>query len=578
MHKITSETQAMETGVSESANGDQPDDASDSSSYWKLKIPHERILFVDKASSEEFNLLLTALDEAKIVAMDAEWKPVRKAGVSPRVSILQLSCRMDQNSSSWANMERAILSRKIRVEAEESLEARKVQLDAEMQKQKDAIQQQQQKVDRDRRKVQKEGRNVKMQRERFEKERAEKKKRDAEELENSRTWKPSAEDKSTVMKLGDGLKGLFLGRNGEVSEFCEDLESSNPSTEADHKDKSKKVNSDDAEQNVDNLLDVLAQAEKEMLKHQQGEQHTMHTEANLETLSKDTSDIAPNYVSPGKNFVDETSVRSKDTEIEVDKVNRHLDLNNGDNSQEQQMPAKSSDRIDLGLSERDIDDSTTQGVEGRGNAVPPLSNASASQSFKDCSDSFYEASDMEEPKSRKTNLENGLGGMYAASGFGVSDADEDEEDSELSTSEELETQSDNDLDGTVDLIPEKSSRGYNNAAGIEGLTEEENKRVEGEEVIFLLDLMSLSAKDFSSALKKMLCSPQVVKLGFAFKQDQLHLAATFPGPEAHECFDKVLWIQCDCLKENPAKSYQKVKGLGDMASRALQICNFHISH
>jgi hypothetical protein len=384
LHKITSETQAMETGVSESVNGDQPDDVNDSSLYWKLKIPRERILFVDTAGSEEFNLLLTALDEAKIVAMDAEWKPVHKAGVLPRVSILQLSCRMDRNSRSWANMERVILSRKIRVEAEEHLEAQKLQLDAEMQKQKDAIQKQQQKVDRDRRRVEKEGRKVKVQRERFEKERAEKKKRDVQELENLRTRRPSAEDgdgddgnKSTMTKLGDGLKGLFLGRNGEVSEFCEDLESLNPSTEADRKDSSKKVNSDDAEQNVDNLLDVLAEAEKEMLKHQEGEQHTIHTEANLETLSKDTSDIAPNYVSPGKNFEDETSVRSKDTEIEVDKVNRHFDLNGGDDSREQQMPAKSSDRIDLGLNERDIDDSTTKAVEGRsGNVVPPLSKAS----------------------------------------------------------------------------------------------------------------------------------------------------------------------------------------------------------
>lgn len=553
MHKITSETQAMETGVSESVNGDQPDDANDSSLYWKLKIPRERILFVDTAGSEEFNLLLTALDEAKIVAMDAEWKPVHKAGVLPRVSILQLSCRMDQNSRSWANMERVILSRKIRVEAEEHLEAQKLQLDAEMQKQKDAIQKQQQKVDRDRRRVEKEGRKVKVQRERFEKERAEKKKRDVQELENLRTRRPSAEDgdgddgnKSTMTKLGDGLKGLFLGRNGEVSEFCEDLESLNPSTEADHKDSSKKVNSDDAEQNVDNLLDVLAQAEKEMLKHQQGEQHTIHTEANLETLSKDTSDIAPNYVSPGKNFEDETSVRSKDTEIEVDKVNRHFDLNGGDDSREQQMPAKSSHRIDLGLNERDIDDSTTKAVEGRsGNVVPPLSKASVSQSFKDCSDSFNEAGNMEEQKKPpKQNLENGSGGIVAASGFGrVSDVEEEEEDSEPNTSEELETQSDKDLDGTADLILGKSSRGHSNAAGIEGLTEEENKRVVGEEVIFLMDLMSLSAEDFSSALKKMLCSPQVVKLGFAFKQDQLHLAATFPGPEARECFEKVFWAR-----------------------------------
>jgi hypothetical protein len=59
------------------------------------------------------------------------------------------------------------------------------------------------------------------------------------------------------------------------------------------------------------------------------------------------------------------------------------------------------------------------------------------------------------------------------------------------------------------------------------------------EMIFLLDMMSLPASSFWEGMKKMLVSPTVLKLGFKFKQDLVNLAKTFPGPDAHSCFDKV---------------------------------------
>ncbi|KAI5081787.1 hypothetical protein GOP47_0001530 [Adiantum capillus-veneris] len=59
------------------------------------------------------------------------------------------------------------------------------------------------------------------------------------------------------------------------------------------------------------------------------------------------------------------------------------------------------------------------------------------------------------------------------------------------------------------------------------------------EVIFLLDMMSLPVNSFWEPMKKMLVSPTVLKLGFKFKQDLVNLSKSFPGPDAHSCFDKV---------------------------------------
>ena len=92
-------------GASETTSEDQMDGSNKDFDYWQLGLPRERILFVDSRDSEEFNILLVALDGAKVVAMDAEWKPVRKAGSVPRVSILQLSCCMDNMSMSWASID-----------------------------------------------------------------------------------------------------------------------------------------------------------------------------------------------------------------------------------------------------------------------------------------------------------------------------------------------------------------------------------------------------------------------------------------------------------------------------------------
>jgi hypothetical protein len=74
------------------------------SSFWKTSLPQERILFVNSPEKLEFKLFLVAMEEAVIVAMDAEWKPVRKPGAVPRVSILQMSCRMGENSRAWSSL------------------------------------------------------------------------------------------------------------------------------------------------------------------------------------------------------------------------------------------------------------------------------------------------------------------------------------------------------------------------------------------------------------------------------------------------------------------------------------------
>ena len=66
-----------------------------------------------------------------------------------------------------------------------------------------------------------------------------------------------------------------------------------------------------------------------------------------------------------------------------------------------------------------------------------------------------------------------------------------------------------------------------------------NRLKDKEEMIFLLDMMSLPASSFWESMKRMLVSPTVLKLGFKFKQDLLNLAKSFPGPDAHSCFDKV---------------------------------------
>lgn len=60
------------------------------------------------------------------------------------------------------------------------------------------------------------------------------------------------------------------------------------------------------------------------------------------------------------------------------------------------------------------------------------------------------------------------------------------------------------------------------------------------EVIFILDLLAVPASAFGKVLKDVMVDPTVLKLGFGFKQDLINLRSTFPGPDSHCCFDKVL--------------------------------------
>lgn len=486
----------------ESANGDQAED----SSYWKLVIPRERILFVKSPGTEEFDVFLTALDEAMIVAMDAEWKPVRRAGVAPRVSILQISCRIRKESKAWATMERILLARRIRVEVEESLKSER----SEVERQRDDLEKQRGKLEEEREEMQGqvelEKWKVRKDRENLKRERAEKKLRDRkerEELEKTRIASSREQcdrdddfdNRPTLTKLQDGLKGLVLGRNGEISEVAKDLAGGAdvPNSAKDNV-TPRKVNTEDPEENRDNLLDVLAQAQKELMKHQEGEP-AVYTEAKLETLSKDENpEPESDYAFPGnKNLLEENGLKSRDTEVEENKVKNSFEAN------------------DLSIQEnfRRAEELPTTS----GNEAPPLLGGGTKET--------------ESESSNGQGIDTG-----GSDGEDVSDGDQ-----EFSDAGENEFEVDKDVVEEIDSVPELVRRAGHSKDG-ERLTEEESERSQGEEVIFVLDLLALLAADFAFPMKKMLCSPRILKLGFAFKNDQLHLAASFP--DASGCFDKVV--------------------------------------
>ncbi|KAH9539545.1 hypothetical protein CY35_15G062900 [Sphagnum magellanicum] len=94
----------MEDGSDGAPGGGGGGGGRRNSLFWKTSLPQERILFVNSPEKLEFKLFLVAMEEAVIVAMDAEWKPVRKPGAVPRVSILQMSCRMGENSRAWSSL------------------------------------------------------------------------------------------------------------------------------------------------------------------------------------------------------------------------------------------------------------------------------------------------------------------------------------------------------------------------------------------------------------------------------------------------------------------------------------------
>lgn len=503
----------MET--EERANGDHGG-GDDSSSYWKLVIPRERILFVKAPETDEFDVLLTALDEAMVVAMDAEWKPVRRAGVSPRVSILQISCRIREQSQAWGTIDRILLTRRIRAEAAESLEVEK----SVVERQRDELERRREELEKKREEMQEEveqeKRKVRTERENLKTERAEKKKRyemEREEIQRAqiassrnqrrREDEDEVDNRSTLTKLQDGLKDLVLGRNGEISEVAEDLAGGVDVQQSAMEDVTpKKVDTEDAKQNMDNLLDVLAQAQKELMKHEEGEQHTAHTEAKLEILSKDENldqEAESNYAFPDeKNLLEENGLRSRDTEIEENIVKRNFERNDliQDESRRSEQMQTTSQHSRNGPSQQ-------LGVGIR------------------------------EMESRSSNEE--VTGTGSTGSGGEDDSDSDQEFSETG---ENEFEVGKEVAEEMDSAPELIRRAGDSKDGV-GLTEEESERSKGEEVIFVLDLLALSAADFAFPIKKMLCSPRILKLGFAFKQDQFHLAASFPGPETNGCFDKV---------------------------------------
>lgn len=496
----------METEVSlESASGDQADD----SSYWKLVIPRERILFVQSPGTEEFDVFLTALDEAMIVAMDAEWKPVRRAGVSPRVSILQISCRIRNQSEAWARIDRILLARRIKAEAEDGLKVEKSVVErqrGEIDKQREELEKEREEMQEE---VEREKRKVRAEREKLKRERAEKRKRDKKErgeiekarIASSRSERRRDDDddvdnRPTLTKLQDGLKDLVLGRNGEISEVAEDLAGGEDVQYSPKEDGSpKKVDTEDAEQNMDNLLDVLAQAQKELMKHQEGEQHTLHTEAKLETLSKNEAlDEEPesNYAFPGdKNLLEENGLRSRDTQVEENKVNRNFEGN------------------DL------IQDEPRRGEEMQ-TSNPHFTNE-ASQQLGD---------EIGETQSRNSNEQVTDIGSTGSGGEDVSDSDQ-----EFSDAGENEFEVDKEVDEETDFAPELERRAGDNKNGV-GLTEEESERSKGEEVIFVLDLLALPAAEFAFPIKKMLCSPHILWQGGRESREEF-IAATAPAVQHH---------------------------------------------
>ena len=58
----------------------------------------------------------------------------------------------------------------------------------------------------------------------------------------------------------------------------------------------------------------------------------------------------------------------------------------------------------------------------------------------------------------------------------------------------------------------------------------------GDSAVFLLDLLSLPLSSLWAPLRELLLSPDILKLGFGFKQDLVYLSSTFAS---HGGFDKV---------------------------------------
>ncbi|KAH7287635.1 hypothetical protein KP509_32G067300 [Ceratopteris richardii] len=102
----------------------------------------------------------------------------------------------------------------------------------------------------------------------------------------------------------------------------------------------------------------------------------------------------------------------------------------------------------------------------------------------------------------------------------------------------LNSQGPSSYENCMNLSAEQSTV-CNRQEGHNHLELSQSRVQENEEIIFLLDMMSIPISFLWEAMKKMLVSSTVVKLGFKFKQDLVNLARSFPEPDSHSCFDKV---------------------------------------
>lgn len=83
-------------------------------------------------------------------------------------------------------------------------------------------------------------------------------------------------------------------------------------------------------------------------------------------------------------------------------------------------------------------------------------------------------------------------------------------------------------------------------------------------LVFLLDLSAIPLSSIYELLRDVFVSPDVLKLGFRFKQDLIYLSSTFCSQGCDPGFDRVsVLIFCDCVfdcRENGGKEGKKVNG------------------
>ena len=70
---------------------------------------------------------------------------------------------------------------------------------------------------------------------------------------------------------------------------------------------------------------------------------------------------------------------------------------------------------------------------------------------------------------------------------------------------------------------------------------------EPDSAVFLLDLLSVPLSSLWEPLREMLESPEILKLGFRFKQDLIYLSSTFCSQGCDPGFERVRLLQSLCL-------------------------------